>query len=100
MPIDPLASFIPGPLAQAAGGPNSLAGPTTTPTQPASGPPELLAWARGTFLGNAVWQWLGLLGVLLAGLVVGKVLAFALTGQARRLKTGGPGTALWLGYLL
>jgi len=39
-----------------------------------------------TFLANTIWQWLALAGVLLAGLVVGKVLSFFLDRQANRLQ--------------
>jgi len=38
------------------------------------------------FLGNAVWQWLALLGVVLGSFVVGKVVSFILARQARRLQ--------------
>jgi len=42
--------------------------------------------AEGRFLANTIWQWLALAGVLLAGLVVGKVLSFFLDRQANRLQ--------------
>ncbi len=38
----------------------------------------------GTFLQNSLWQWLGLLGVLLGSLVVGKIAAWILDRQGRR----------------
>jgi len=44
---------------------------------------DFLGWE---FLGNTPLQWLGLLGILLASLVVGKVVSFLLQGQAKRLE--------------
>ena len=44
---------------------------------------DFLAWK---FLGNTPLQWLGLLGILLASLVVGKVLSFFLQKQATRFE--------------
>ncbi len=38
------------------------------------------------FLNNEPWRWASLLGVLLGGLVVGKIAAFWLDGQSRRLR--------------
>ena len=43
-------------------------------------------FANGRFLGNTPWQWLGLLGTLLAGFVVGKIVSFFLERQASRLE--------------
>jgi len=39
-----------------------------------------------TFLNNEPWRWLSLLGVLLAGFVVGKIAAFSLERQSDRLR--------------
>ena len=44
---------------------------------------DFLAWE---FLGNTPLQWLGLLGILLASLIVGKVLSFFLQRQATRFE--------------
>ena len=41
------------------------------------------------FLDNAPWQWLALAGVMLGGLVAGKIVAFCLERQSRRLKKDG-----------
>ncbi|MBL7134955.1 MAG: mechanosensitive ion channel family protein [Phycisphaerae bacterium] len=41
-----------------------------------------------TFLNNEPWRWLSLLGVLLGGFVVGKVVAFSLERQSQRLREG------------
>jgi hypothetical protein len=41
------------------------------------------------FLGNTLWQWLTLLGVLLGSLVVGKIISFILQHQAKRLDEHG-----------
>ena len=38
------------------------------------------------FLGNEVWRWLLLLGVLLVSFIIGKVVSFVLTRQAERLQ--------------
>jgi MscS family membrane protein len=55
-------------------------------TQPAPTKAEpVLSWARGTFLGNTIWQWLGLLGVLLVSFVVGKVVSYVLEHQAEKI---------------
>jgi MscS family membrane protein len=39
-----------------------------------------------TFLGNTAWQWLALAGVLLGGLVIGKIAAVLIDRQADRLE--------------
>jgi MscS family membrane protein len=53
----------------------------------------LAAWytfvTEGKFLGNAVWQWLALFGVLLAALAVGRVVGFLLGRHAERLLAAG-----------
>jgi len=43
-------------------------------------------FTEAAFLGNALWQWLALLGVLLSGMVVGKLLSLFLDRHADRLE--------------
>jgi len=61
---------------------------------------HLAAWTEWftehRFLGNAAWQWLALLGVLLGGFLVGKVASFILERQGRRLKDRLPVLAMLL----
>ncbi len=40
------------------------------------------------FLGNLLWQWAALLGVILVSLVVGKIAGFVIERQAQRLRDG------------
>ena len=47
---------------------------------------EIVSWSQGTVLGNSIWQWAGLLGVLLISFVAGKVVAYALTKQAEKFE--------------
>ena len=47
---------------------------------------EAVSWADGTFLGNTVWQWLGLLVVLLVSFVIGRTAAYVLQKQAEKLE--------------
>ncbi len=47
---------------------------------------DAISWSAGTFLGNNIWQWLGLLAVLLASFVAGRTIAFVLQKQARKLE--------------
>jgi len=68
-----------------------LAQPTSAPNVPGSRPTtvpatEVFSWAKGTFLGNNLWQWLGLLGVLLVSMVVGKLISYFLQRQADRFE--------------
>ena len=68
-----------------------LAQPTSAPNVPGSQPTtvpatEVFSWAKGTFLGNNLWQWLGLLGVLLVSMVVGKLICYFLQRQADRFE--------------
>ena len=62
---------------------------TTAPSQP---------WHKFTFLNNSLPQWLGLLGVLIVTLVLGKVVAYVLDRQGRWMSTrphlGGMGMLL------
>ncbi len=50
----------------------------------------LAAWTdvfvKSRFLGNTLWQWLALLGVLLGSFVIGRVVSFFLDRQGRRLE--------------
>ena len=52
-----------------------------------------LHWTQWKYLNNTVAQWLGLLGVLLGSLIVGKIVAFVLDRQGRRME-GHHGMAL------
>ncbi len=54
-------------------------------TQPAAIQPAVEHWYNIEFINNAVWQWLALLGVIIAALVVGKIVAFFLDRQGRWL---------------
>jgi len=65
-----------------------LAQTTAPATQPAK-QADLFTIVDGKFLGNTVWQWLALLGLLLAGFVVGRVIAFILRRQADRFDQAG-----------
>jgi len=47
---------------------------------------EAVSWADGTFLGNTVWQWLGLLVVLLVSFAIGRTAAYVLQKQAEKLE--------------
>ncbi len=53
----------------------------------------LASWAEaftGTkHMGNELWRWLALLGLLLGALIVGKVISFSLYRQAKRLEAAG-----------
>jgi len=53
----------------------------------------LAAWTdiltKTKFMGNEVWRWAALFGVLLASLVAGKVISFFLGRQAERLRAAG-----------
>jgi len=54
-----------------------------------SGAPALAAWSdilTAKFLGNTPLQWVGLLGIILGSLVVGRVASFLLQKQAQRLE--------------
>ena len=56
--------------------------------QPATASSQLAethSWLTGTFLNNTLWQWLALFGLLLAGFVAGRIIAFFLQRQAERL---------------
>jgi len=55
---------------------------------PASRPGEVLSLDRGVFLGNNLWQWLGLLASVLAGFVIGKAAAFVIQKQSERMAAG------------
>jgi len=44
------------------------------------------AWYQVRFLNNAVWQWAALLGMLLTTFLLGRVVAFVLNRQGRRLE--------------
>ncbi len=46
------------------------------------------------FMGNELWRWLGLFGLLLGALVIGKTLTFALQRQAKRLEEARQGQVL------
>jgi MscS family membrane protein len=54
-------------------------------TQPAASG-QVVSWSEGVFLGNNIWQWLGLLGVLLLSFVAGRATGFVLEKQASRLE--------------
>ena len=54
-------------------------------TQPAEAP----LWYQARYVGNTLWQWAGLMGVLVASFVAGRILAFLLERQARRLERAG-----------
>lgn len=43
-------------------------------------------FTEASFVGNELWRWAVLFGLVLASLVAGKILSFALLGHARRLK--------------
>ena len=45
--------------------------------------------SEGLFLGNSLWQWLALLGILLASFVVGKTVAFLLERHGAKLRDSG-----------
>jgi len=48
---------------------------------------SMTGWLTNTkFLGNELWRWLLLLGVLLASFIVGRILSYFLTRQADRLE--------------
>jgi len=49
----------------------------------------MLNLSDSTFLGNGVWQWLALLGILLASFVVGKTVAFFLERHGAKLRESG-----------
>ena len=51
-----------------------------------------------TFLNNAPWRWLALMGTLLGGFVVGKIVAVSLEKQAKRF--GGDSRRATLGMLM
>ncbi len=55
--------------------------PATAPVLPAQ--PPSVTWHQQTFLNNTVLQWLGLLGVLIATFVVGRIVSFILRRQGR-----------------
>ncbi len=53
----------------------------------------MMAWmnvfVESEFLGNRLWQWLAALAVILAGVVVGKIVALVIGAQAQRLARNG-----------
>jgi MscS family membrane protein len=69
-----------------------LAQTTTAPAAPTSQPAGwrgFFSIVDGKFLGNALWQWLALLGLLLIGFIIGRIIAFALRRQADRFVRSG-----------
>jgi len=63
--------------------PSSL--PAFQPASQPCPPPEALAWYKQLFLDNDVRQWLGLLGVLIVSLAVGKIVSYLLSRQGQRM---------------
>lgn len=69
--------------AQTTGDANAHLAPATTQAAESQ---DVVSWSAGTFLGNNIWQWLGLLGVLLVSFAVGRTIAFLLGKQAQGLE--------------
>jgi MscS family membrane protein len=55
---------------------------------PVSQPATNAPWYDMECAGNTIWQWLGLLAVILASFVVGRIIAFFMEKQAKRFEEG------------
>lgn len=52
------------------------------------------AYIMGKFMGNELWRWAALFGLLLAALIAGKIVSFVLKRQAGKLRTAGRAEAI------